>query len=188
MVKRIFLTALLMVFSFWAASCGDDGNGSDDTVTDQEVIDDGRDQIDTPPDQPPDTPPDTPAEDMPADPAPDGIDPDIPIDGVTACEESGGYCTSYAIVPDPCVACDDGLMPAPPANGAMGCTVEGVGGVPWCCVYVVPTAEPSACETAGGECYPPASGDVCPVGWEPVYTPCREGMVCCMPTAESCFP
>jgi hypothetical protein len=199
-MKRSCLS--LMLFSalcMAAASCGGDGNGSEDTTTEDTAPDDQADpHVDNPPDQPVDQPVDGPVDPSGDDGAPDTLPDEIEDaepdaedtveepDGPTECEASGGTCTTYAVVADPCVTCEtDGLMPAPPDDPARGCTSSGVGASPWCCVHVVPTTEPSDCETDGGECYPPSDSDPCPVGWDAVYTACREGTVCCMP-GESC--
>jgi len=198
MTKHFFIVLLFTACFMIAASCGDNGNGSEDTTTEDLTPADQTDQTDAPQDQPADTPPDGPVDpagddgahdalpDETEDVAPDAEDTVEEAEGPTECETSGGTCTTYAVVADPCVTCEpDGLIPAPPDDPARGCTSGGVGASPWCCLHVVPTTEPSDCETDGGECYPPSDSDPCPIGWGAVYTACREGTVCCMP-GESC--
>jgi len=103
--------------------------------------------------------------------------------GVNACILAGGVCSAVAVVASPCASCDptmaQGHIPAPPSDSAMGCTVDGVGATPLCCL---PVLEAGDCVNAGGGCYPPSSnGDTCPAGWGAVYTACPGGDTCCVP-------
>ena len=212
------LTAILACVLCLALAAGcNGGNGTeDDATTDDATQPDQQDQVDTPVDTPtedavedpvPDPaedPVEDPAEDPPEDLMEDAMEDvlediipdiipdlvDVLEDGETACEAAGGYCSSYAIIYDPCITCEDieeqHYMPAGPTDGAMGCTVEGVGAGPWCCLPNTPD-EPTDCHEAGGECYSFSEEDPCPIGWDPVYTECYgEGSACCVPTSEAC--
>ncbi len=106
------------------------------------------------------------------------------------CVAAGGYCTQYPVIPDSCVTCDSTgethYRPAHNPLGAMGCIVEGVGGIPWCCLPHAP-ATVTDCDTAGGECYPYADPAPCPPGWEIIRSDCGpDGIVCCAPTSPNC--
>lgn len=223
MTRRFFLMPLIMLFVLYLASCGDNGNGSGDTTTDDAAQPDRQDQQtdtlsdipedtpeDHPADHPADQPVDTPVEDVTEDPAadevteivdddveqdavPDPTEPDsadVPVDTVIACEAREGYCTTYPVILDPCVTCDPigdtYYRPAAPGDGAMGCTVGGVGTAAWCCLPKESVVLPSDCDRGGGECYPSGGLDPCPVGWDAVRTSCGDDdRVCCMP-GESC--
>jgi len=196
MARNILWVLALVVLTLGAGACGDGGGGSGDADAEDPAPDDVRDTdtpADTPTDNPADNPADTPQDpqaDEAADTVPDEIGPDVEDvlpDGETACERSGGECVTVPVVPDACVVCEGGLIPAPPERAAMGCTSGGPGAEPWCCEVQLPTIE-NDCELADGECYPPAGDpgtDPCPTGWDLVYTACVEGRVCCM-AGEDC--
>jgi hypothetical protein len=133
---------------------------------------------------PPDTPGDT-AGDVAEDPVLD-----LPGDGSTLCEEGGGYCTTYAVVADPCVTCASvggvEFMPAPGPDGTMECTATGVGAAAWCCRPV--DDDPPECEANGGVCVPGGGGGSrCPVGWvaDTSGWDCNGGHKCCV-RGDSC--
>jgi hypothetical protein len=105
--------------------------------------------------------------------------------GPTQCQLLGGVCDTIAVVADPCASCPQymstAFAPAPPEDGPLGCTVEGDGSGPLCCLPVwTPQGQ---CTDSGGECYPPVSGgDACPTGWNAVFTACPEAEdICCIP-------
>jgi hypothetical protein len=164
--------------------CGGDSGVSADASTDDGGPVDAADQVDVPVE---------PVVDGPVDVVPDGTEDPVfePLpDGLTECEEASGYCTEYAVIPDPCVTCDSTSVthyrPAHSPGGAMGCTVEGVGGSPWCCLPHAPTSL-TDCDTAGGECYPYADPEPCPPGWGMIWSSCgADGVVCCAPASENC--
>jgi hypothetical protein len=187
-MRHLLAWSFVLVLALPAASCGD-GGGEKDTAVEDLVADDGQGEGDVTPDTPVDPLPDdgagdVPGEDVPAD-HPGDQPADTPADGTTACEEEGGYCTTYPVIPDAVVECEDRegthYWPAPPADRAMGCTVEGEGAGPWCCLpHEVPN--PSDCEEAGGECYPGDGDeeDTCPMGWVFIRSACdAEGTRCC---------
>jgi hypothetical protein len=175
-----WLLALLLAVA--ATSCGDEG-GEQDTDVEDLAADDGQGDGDASHDPTVDPLPDDGAgedaeEDHPG---------DTQTDGTTACEEAGGYCTTFPVIPDAVVECQDHgsthYWPAPPADRAMGCTVEGEGAGPWCCLPHEVT-DPSDCEEAGGECYPDAGEeeDTCPMGWVLIRSACNgEDLRCCAP-------
>jgi hypothetical protein len=115
---------------------------------------------------------------------PDGMDEPLP-DGATACEEAGGYCTTYAVVSTPCVTCAaaGGVdhVPERGPDGANECTAEGEGVGAWCCLPL-DMDDLNDCEAAGGMCTP-HGGERCPVGWEDDSTGirCQGSHVCCVP-------
>ena len=175
----IALAGLLVV-----AGCGGSGGVTGDASTDDAGSSDSADHVDVPFE---------PAVDVPADAAPDGTEDPVvepAPDGLTDCEEAGGYCTEYPVIPDTCVMCDSsGEMDYRPAHnplGAMGCTVDGVGGSPWCCLPDTSTTT-TDCDTAGGECYPYADPEPCPPGWDMIWSSCgADGITCCAPSSENC--
>lgn len=180
-VAAIALTALV-AFS----GCGGGEGTTGDAATEDTGPGDAADGVDAATDPPADPA----ADDLPPDAGPDGTE-DPPADGLTECEEAGGYCTQYAVIPDPCVTCDSTgeihYRPAHRSLGAMGCTVEGVGTSPWCCLPHEPTTL-TDCDTAGGECYPTTDPEPCPPGWGMIYSSCGgEGLVCCAPASENCI-
>jgi len=194
MQKTFILLTVLLLTGLVAASCGGGNGGEEDATTDDVAAEDQTDQTtDTPGDRPPDTPAenptDQPGEENPADVVPDSqpdVVPDTEPDGElppSRCVESGGYCTTYPIIANPCVLCpdvgEDHYKPSRPADDAMGCTVEGEGAGPWCCVPSDIT-DPNDCEADGGECY--GGGGDCPVGWvENTALDCNGGQRCCAP-------
>jgi hypothetical protein len=198
MKKPLTLLAVMMLAGIFASSCGGGGGGEQDTTTDDTAV---TDQTDQATDTPGDRPGDVPAEETPGEVVPDGEPdvvpdaqpdavPDVEPDGElppSQCVENGGYCTTYAITATPCVLCPDvddtHYKPSRPADDAMGCTVEGVGAGPWCCV-LADTGDPTACESGGGECYP--GGGDCPIGWiENNTLRCHGSQRCCAP-GEDC--
>jgi hypothetical protein len=115
---------------------------------------------------------------------------DLPGDGATQCEEEGGYCTTYAVVSEPCVTCASvggvEFRPAAGPDGSNECTAEGEGAAAWCCMPV--DDEPPECVSSGGVCVPPGSGgDRCPVGWVADTTglACNGSHTCCV-EGDSC--
>jgi hypothetical protein len=112
---------------------------------------------------------------------------DAPVEGETPCERSGGYCWRYYITFPACVTCPDrdGMtyLPAPQVDRERGCTVEGTGTGPWCCIPDWGSGT-STCEEAGGACYPDEGDYVCPVGWDATLVECDEAStVCCLPNS-----
>jgi hypothetical protein len=105
--------------------------------------------------------------------------------GGVQCLLQGGVCYTIAVVANACASCPQDMStafaPAPPEAGALGCTVEGDGSGPLCCLPIwTPQGD---CRRSGGQCYPPVSGDnACPTGWDAVYTACPEAEdTCCIP-------
>jgi len=121
-------------------------------------------------------------------PVPDAVE-EPPPDGLTVCEEAGGYCTTYAVVASPCVTCEAAggvtYVPQRGPDGADGCTAGGDGAAPWCCLPL-DMDDLNDCESAGGMCTP-HGGDRCPVGWEDDTSgvACQGSHVCCVP-GSSC--
>lgn len=187
---RTKLSSVLAAMAIiWMSGCGSTGLEGGDTHTTDTVSPDAPDATDTAVD---------PAADTAIDPAVDtAIDPvvdtavDTMDDGTTtACEAAGGYCTEYPVIPDTCVTCDSTsethYRPAHNPAGPMGCTVEGVGGSPWCCLPHEPGT--TDCDMAGGECYPYADPEPCPPGWAMIWSSCggMDGITCCAPASENC--
>jgi hypothetical protein len=121
----------------------------------------------------------------------DTTEPDVLPDGATACELDGGYCTTYAIVAEPCVTCAavGGVtyVPFHGPDGANECTAEGEGAGAWCCMPL-DMDDLNDCETGGGTCVSSGGGtDRCPVGWVADTTglACGGSHVCCVP-GDSC--
>lgn len=169
------------------ASCGDVKSDPTDGDTEDVAVPDGDDVVvdttpDTAPDAEPDAEPDVPV-DAPEDAVPDGDD--VVEEVPTACEEAGGYCTSFPGT-DECVTCEDvddtHYLPARGAEGAMECTASG-GDSPYCCLPEDMTAPPE-CVAGGGGCYrrPGSGGNVCPPGWIVDSTmACSGPSDCCVP-------
>lgn len=167
------------------------GCGSTTVTTGDGSVDDAAD--DTTTDPGPDTSTD-PVSDTTTDPGPDTAADTITDTSTdtaeTECEGAGGYCTEYPVIPDTCVTCDSTgpihYRPAHRGLGAMGCTVEGVGTSPWCCLPHEPGT--TDCDEAGGECYPFADPEPCPPGWAIIRSSCGDvdGIVCCAPMSENC--
>jgi hypothetical protein len=185
MKKLSALSFVLLLMALPVASCGD-GGGEKDTAVEDLVADDGQGDGEVTPDTPVDPLPDDGPGDTPGEDVPEDQPEDTSVDGRMHCEVEGGYCTTYPVIPDAVVVCEDRegvhYWPAPPADRAMGCTVEGEGAGPWCCLpHDVPN--PSDCEDAGGECYPDAGGgeeDTCPMGWVFIRSACDvEDTRCC---------
>jgi hypothetical protein len=181
-----------------ALSCGGGGGSSNDTSTEADAAPDATDMVtETPADAAVDTPPVDAPVDVPAETAPDAEedtvpdpDLDLPGDGSTACEEEGGYCTTYAVTSEPCVTCASvggvDFLPAPGPDGTNECTATGEGAGAWCCLPV--EAEPPECEASGGVCVPPGGvSDRCPVGWVEDTTglACGGAHTCCV-QGDSC--
>jgi len=109
---------------------------------------------------------------------------------LSQCESEGGVCIAVAVTPNACVQCPSTtgqlLVPAPYPDTTRGCTTEGVGASPWCCVTVPPVGD---CVSSGGACYPitETAWEPCPLGWDPIYTPCPNGDICCAP-GPGCEP
>ena len=87
------------------------------------------------------------------------------------------------MVASPCARCDRttsvATIPAPPSDSALGCTADGDGVGPLCCL---PIETVDDCVNAGGGCYPAAAtGETCPAGWSEIYSACSNGDVCCGP-------
>jgi hypothetical protein len=176
-----------------AAGCGSTESTSGDAAEDDTGSTDTTETVDTATDTSSDVPTDTgtdTVEDTTTDTAADTVEDTATDDAGTECEAAGGYCTEYPVIPDSCVTCDStGVTHYRPAHnplGAMGCTVEGVGGSPWCCLpHETGTSD---CEMAGGECYPYADPEPCPPGWGAIWSDCGagEGVICCAPASENC--
>ncbi len=181
MDRIVSAAAIALSGLLFASGCGGGGGVTYDASSDDAGSGDSADVPVEPP------------VDVPADAGPDGtVDPvdDPDPDGLTECEEAGGYCTEYAVIPDPCVTCDSTSVthyrPAHSPLGAMGCTVEGVGGSPWCCLPDTSTTT-TDCDTSGGECYPYADPEPCPPGWGMIWSSCgADGIVCCAPSSTNC--
>lgn len=197
-----------LVATLAAAACGGGGGIQQDSGLDDGVSPDTVDvPVDGSPDTPADTANDTPADttgdpagdtaidsggdgDVPGDEAVDQPEEDVPADVpgeevAIECETMGGYCTTYAVIADPCVVCDDvggvHYQPARESMGAMGCTSGGIGATPWCCLTVDMVAPPG-CVLAGGACYPHGTTPPCAIGWfEDGAGDCPGSQVCCMP-------
>lgn len=191
---RAFLPALLLLV---AAGCNG-GNGEEqDVISEDAAPDEAADPVqdDVQDLQPEDMQPDPDAvvdpveedtvdEDVPAE-AEDALSEDVLEEPETPCEESGGYCWYFYITYPACITCPDregrAYLPSPPADREQGCTVEGTGTGPWCCVPDWGSGT-STCEGAGGACYPDEGDYVCPVGWEATLVECDEAStVCCLP-------
>jgi len=114
----------------------------------------------------------------------------------TACEQRGGECQSVPRTADAyawCVSFSGScLLPAPPAEGTLGCAASEDDVVPICCLpwWNQPSSQ---CVDAGWACYPlPKSGspvavsDVCPMGWGSPNSTCNQGEVayCCAPPVK----
>jgi len=168
-----------------AAGCGSTESTSGDAAEDDTGPGDTTETVDSATDTSSDVPADT-----GTDTVTDTAEDTATDDAGTECEASGGYCTQYPVIPDTCVTCDStGVTHYRPAHnplGAMGCTVEGVGGSPWCCLPH--ESGTSDCEMAGGECYPYADPEPCPPGWGAIWSDCGagEGVICCAPASENC--
>jgi len=194
-LARDIMPVLLLLFL--AAGCNGGDGGEQDALSEDAAPDDAADlsQDDVQDPQPEDLLPedlrpdpdavvdpveeDPPEEDVPAEAE------DVPVEAETPCEESGGYCWYFYITYPACVTCPDRdgspYLPAPPADREQGCTVEGTGTGPWCCVPDWGTGT-SVCEEAGGACYPDEGDYVCPTGWEATLVECDEAStVCCLP-------
>ena len=187
----------LMLLLFFGAGCNGGNGGEQDALSEDaapdEAADPVQDEVHDP--QPEDLQPDP---DAVVDPVEeDALEEDAAVDAEdvpsedvleepeTPCEESGGYCWRYYITYPACITCPDHdgrpYLPAPPEEREQGCTVEGTGTSPWCCVPDWGSGT-STCEEAGGACYPDEGDTLCPVGWEATLVECDEAStVCCLP-------
>lgn len=175
-MKRLStIPVMLVLFVSTGHACGGGNGEPGDAAGDEGLEIDGRDQVADSPE----------AEAIPDVPGDDG---DTPAEGSTACEEAGGYCAGYAVVPDPCITCTDRdgthTIPAPPADAAMGCPLLGEGSVPWCCVPHEAQPFEETCVSSGGECYWNQEGDPCPMGWTEGNSCGTLDYSCCTPGAS----